>query len=97
MSQAYLILTNSCGLQEESPSLGIPVLVLREVTERPEGVAAGAVRLVGSDENAILEAVVELLEDETVYSRMAPSINPYGDGRASQRIVKAICDVSDIY
>jgi UDP-N-acetylglucosamine 2-epimerase (non-hydrolysing) len=97
MSQAYLILTDSGGLQEEGPSLGVPVLVLREVTERPEGVAAGAVRLVGTDENAIIEAAVELLEDETAYSRMAQSINPYGDGRASQRIVKAICDASDIY
>jgi UDP-N-acetylglucosamine 2-epimerase (non-hydrolysing) len=97
MSQAYLILTDSGGLQEEAPSLGVPVLVLREVTERPEGVAAGAVRLVGTDENAIIEAAVELLENETAYSRMAQSINPYGDGRASQRIVKAICDASDIY
>jgi UDP-N-acetylglucosamine 2-epimerase (non-hydrolysing) len=97
MSQAYLILTDSGGLQEEAPSLGVPVLVLREVTERPEGVAAGAVRLVGTDENAIIEAAVELLEDETAYSCMAQSINPYGDGRASQRIVKAICDASDIY
>ncbi len=96
MSRAYLILTDSGGLQEEAPSLGVPVLVLREVTERPEGVAAGVVRLVGTDENAIVEAAVELLEDGTAYGRMAHGVNPYGDGRASQRIVKAICDASDI-
>ena len=96
MSRAYLILTDSGGLQEEAPSLGIPVLVLREVTERPEGVAAGVVRLVGTDENAIVEAVVELLEDGTAYDRMAHGANLYGDGRASQRIVKAICNASDI-
>lgn len=97
MSRAYLILTDSGGLQEEAPSLGIPVLVLREVTERPEGVAAGVVRLVGTDENTIVEAAVELLEDSLAYERMAHSSNPYGDGRASQRIVKAICDASDVY
>jgi len=96
MSRAYLILTDSGGLQEEAPSLGIPVLVLREVTERPEGVAAGVVRLVGTDENAIVEAVVELLENGTAYDRMAHGANLYGDGRASQRIVKAICNASDI-
>ena len=96
MSRAYLILTDSGGLQEEAPSLGIPVLVLREVTERLEGVAAGAVRLMSTSEGAIVETAVELMENETAYSRMAQSVNPYGDGRASQRIVKAICDVSDI-
>jgi UDP-N-acetylglucosamine 2-epimerase (non-hydrolysing) len=96
MSQAYLILTDSGGLQEEAPSLGVPVLVLREVTERPEGVAAGAVKLVGTDATTIIDAAVELMEDEAAYSRMARSINPYGDGRASQRIVKAICDASNI-
>ena len=96
MSRAYLILTDSGGLQEEAPSLGVPVLVLREVTERPEGVAAGVVRLVGTEENAIVEAAVELLEDSAAYGRMVQSVNPYGDGRASQRIVKAICDASDL-
>ena len=96
MSRAYLILTDSGGLQEEAPSLGIPVLVLRDVTERPEGVAAGVVKLVGTDEKAIVEAAVELLEDGDAYARMAHSLNPYGDGRASQRIVRAICNASDI-
>jgi UDP-N-acetylglucosamine 2-epimerase (non-hydrolysing) len=96
MNRAYLILTDSGGLQEEAPSLGIPVLVLREVTERPEGVAAGVVRLVGTNKNAIVEAAVELLEDAGAYARMAKSVNPYGDGRASQRIVKAIFDASNI-
>ena len=96
MSRAYLILTDSGGLQEEAPSLGIPVLVLREATERPEGVAAGVVRLVGTEEHAIVGAVVELLEDTLAYQRMAHCSNPYGDGRASQRIVKAICDASDV-
>jgi UDP-N-acetylglucosamine 2-epimerase (non-hydrolysing) len=94
MSQAHLILTDSGGLQEEAPSFGIPVLVLREVTERPEGVLAGVARLVGSDEQAILSAAVELLDDRAAYDRMAHSVNPYGDGRASQRIVRAILDAS---
>jgi len=90
MSKAYLILTDSGGLQEEAPSLGIPVLVLREVTERPEGVEAGVVRLVGTDDRVIVEEVVTLMENDSVYQRMAQGSNPYGDGRASQRIVKAL-------
>jgi len=96
MSQAYLILTDSGGLQEEAPSLGIPVLVLRDVTERPEGVAAGVVKIVGTNEQAIVEAAVELLEDDDAYHRMARSRNPYGDGLSSQRIVRAICNASGI-
>ena len=96
MSQAYMILTDSGGLQEEAPSLGIPVLVLREVTERPEGVAASVVKLVGTNEQLIVAAAVELLEDQGAYERMAHCVNPYGDGRASQRIVKAILDASGI-
>jgi UDP-N-acetylglucosamine 2-epimerase (non-hydrolysing) len=90
MSEAYLILTDSGGLQEEAPSLGVPVLVLREVTERPEGVAAGVVKVVGTDEQIVVGEVVALLEDEVLYRRMAQRANPYGDGRASQRIVEAI-------
>jgi len=90
MSEADLILTDSGGLQEEAPSLGVPVLVLREVTERPEGVAAGVVRLVGTDERNIVGEVVTLLEDERVYQHMARGANPYGDGRASERIVNAV-------
>jgi UDP-N-acetylglucosamine 2-epimerase (non-hydrolysing) len=96
MRQAYLILTDSGGLQEEAPSLGIPVLVLRDVTERPEGVTAGVVRLVGTNEDAIVEATVELLENVNAYNSMAHSVNPYGDGLASQRVVEAICAASNI-
>jgi UDP-N-acetylglucosamine 2-epimerase (non-hydrolysing) len=90
MSQAYLILTDSGGLQEEAPSLGVPVLVLREVTERPEGVAAGVVKVIGTDEQTIANEVVTLLENDLVYRNMSQRANPYGDGRASQRIVAAI-------
>jgi UDP-N-acetylglucosamine 2-epimerase (non-hydrolysing) len=90
MSEAYLILTDSGGLQEEAPSLGVPVLVLREVTERPEGVAAGVVKVVGTDEQVIVSEVVTLLENNLVYENMSQGANPYGDGRASQRIVEAI-------
>jgi UDP-N-acetylglucosamine 2-epimerase (non-hydrolysing) len=90
MSEAYLILTDSGGLQEEAPSLGVPVLVLREVTERPEGVAAGAVRVVGTTSQRIVEETAILLDDSESYERMAQAVNPYGDGRASQRIVAAL-------
>jgi UDP-N-acetylglucosamine 2-epimerase len=90
MSQAYLILTDSGGLQEEAPSLGVPVLVLREVTERPEGVAAGVVKVVGTDEGTIVRETVSLLDDRLVYQHMAQAVSPYGDGRASQRIVAAL-------
>jgi UDP-N-acetylglucosamine 2-epimerase len=90
MSEAHLILTDSGGLQEEAPSLGVPVLVLRQVTERPEGVEAGVAKVVGTDDQAILENVITLLEDKTAYQRMAHAANPYGDGRAAERIVQAI-------
>ena len=90
MSEAYLILTDSGGLQEEAPSLGVPVLVMREVTERPEGVAAGVARLVGTEERTIVDEVVTLMEDNLVYQRMAQGANPYGDGRAGTRIVDTI-------
>jgi UDP-N-acetylglucosamine 2-epimerase (non-hydrolysing) len=96
MSRAYLILTDSGGLQEEAPSLRVPVLVLRDVTERPEGVAAGVVRVVGTDRAAIVQAAVDLLEDPVQYRRMASGANPYGDGRASQRIVAAIAAATGI-
>lgn len=90
MSRAYLILTDSGGLQEESPSLGKPVLVLRETTERPEVVALGAAKLVGTDCETIVRETVRLLEDPSAYREMASVTNPYGDGHASQRIVQAI-------
>lgn len=87
MSKAYLIMTDSGGLQEEAPSLGVPVLVLREVTERPEGVTAGVLKVVGTSCATIVREAVALLEDEAAYRTMAQACNPYGDGQASQRIV----------
>jgi UDP-N-acetylglucosamine 2-epimerase len=88
MKQAYLILTDSGGLQEEAPSLGKPVLVLRQTTERPEGVEAGCVKVVGTQREIIVEAVKTLLEDKHVYNQMSKAVNPYGDGKASQKIVR---------
>ncbi len=90
MSKVHLILTDSGGIQEEAPSLGKPVLVLREVTERPEGVAAGVLRVVGTDPDVIVSAVAELLPDSVICARMARKSNPYGDGNASARIVDAL-------
>jgi UDP-N-acetylglucosamine 2-epimerase (non-hydrolysing) len=90
MKRSYLVLTDSGGLQEEAPSLGKPVLVMREVTERQEGVAAGTVKLVGTDANVILGEASRLITDEAAYEAMASRINPYGDGSASQRIVQRI-------
>lgn len=90
LKRSKLVLTDSGGLQEEAPGLGIPVLVLREVTERPEGVEAGTVQLVGTDAQKIINAVDLLLKNSEEYERMARSVNPYGDGFASQRIVEAI-------
>jgi UDP-N-acetylglucosamine 2-epimerase len=90
MSEAYLVLTDSGGLQEEAPSLSVPVLVLREVTERPEGVAAGTVRVVGTSCQRIVEETAVLLDDGEAYERMAQAVNPYGDGRASLRIVATL-------
>lgn len=87
MNKAYLILTDSGGIQEEAPSLGKPVLVMRETTERPEAVAAGTVKLVGTDVGKIIEAVDLLLTDEQHYQSMSKAHNPYGDGEACERIV----------
>jgi UDP-N-acetylglucosamine 2-epimerase (non-hydrolysing) len=87
MKKAYLILTDSGGLQEEAPSLGKPVLVLRETTERPEAVEAGTVAIVGTRRQDIVAKTVELLENPEVYERMSKAVNPYGDGKASDRIV----------
>jgi UDP-N-acetylglucosamine 2-epimerase (non-hydrolysing) len=90
MRRAYILLTDSGGIQEEGPSLGKPILVMREKTERPEAVEAGTVRLVGTDENRIVEQASLLLDDTTEYERMARVHNPYGDGRASYRIADVI-------
>lgn len=90
MKRAHFILTDSGGIQEEAPSLGKPVLVLREVTERQEVVALGAAKLVGSDYNRIMAEASQLMDDPPAYARMAAVVNPYGDGRASRRIVDAI-------
>jgi UDP-N-acetylglucosamine 2-epimerase (non-hydrolysing) len=86
MSKAYLILTDSGGIQEEAPSLGKPVLVLRDITERPEGIEAGAAVLVGTKPSEIESQAVRLLSDRKYYDSMAKCVNPYGDGRASGRI-----------
>ncbi|MCS6951887.1 MAG: UDP-N-acetylglucosamine 2-epimerase (non-hydrolyzing) [Bryobacterales bacterium] len=90
MRRAHILLTDSGGIQEEGPSLGKPILVMREKTERPEAVKVGTVRLVGTDENRIVRETVRLLEDPKLYRRMSRVHNPYGDGRASERIARAI-------
>ena len=90
MQHSTLLLTDSGGVQEEAPSLGKPVLVMRETTERPEAVEAGTVRLVGTDVAAIVGNVQELLHDPEVYRKMSESYNPYGDGHACERIVDAL-------
>lgn len=90
MAGAYLILSDSGGVQEEAPSLGVPALVLRETTERPEAIAAGAVELVGTNEDAIVAAAERLLNDSEAHTAMARAVNPYGDGRASERIVSIL-------
>ena len=87
---AYMILTDSGGLQEEAPSFGVPVLVLRDTTERPEGIEAGVLELVGTNEEQVYAAARKLLTDRAAYERMAGAVNPYGDGRASERIAQAI-------
>lgn len=92
MSRSYLVMTDSGGLQEEAPSCGVPVLVLRTETERPEAVEAGTVKVVGVDDNVIYENAKALLTDTMEYDRMAKAVNPYGDGHASERIVKVILD-----
>ncbi len=92
LKSATLVLTDSGGIQEEATSLGIPALVLREVTERPEGVQAGVLKLVGTDTACIIEEARRLLEDEDAYQRMALAANPFGDGHAAERIVTALLD-----
>jgi UDP-N-acetylglucosamine 2-epimerase (non-hydrolysing) len=92
MKHASLVLTDSGGLQEEAPALGKPVLVMRRVTERPEGIQAGTVRLVGTDPQMIVRQTRRLLDDPHAYAAMAQAINPYGDGKAATRIVNAILE-----
>jgi len=89
-NKSYMILTDSGGIQEEAPSLGKPVLVLRDTTERPEGIEAGTLKLVGTDEEIIYQETKKLLEDNDEYKKMSKASNPYGDGHASERIVDAI-------
>lgn len=90
MKRSYLILTDSGGIQEEAPSLGKPVLVMRDTTERPEGIKAGTLKLVGTDEDVIYREFKNLLENTAEYEKMAKATNPYGDGLASMRIVEAL-------
>lgn len=93
INASSVVLTDSGGVQEEAPSLGKPVLVMRLNTERPEAVTAGTVRLIGTDENLIFESVTELLHDEAAYNKMANAVNPYGDGKAAERTVAAIAQL----
>jgi UDP-N-acetylglucosamine 2-epimerase (non-hydrolysing) len=95
IKRATLVLTDSGGIQEEAPGLGVPVLVMREVTERPEGVEAGTVRLVGTDPERIYTQARRLLDDPAEHAEMARAVNPYGDGHAAPRIVRAILECSD--
>jgi UDP-N-acetylglucosamine 2-epimerase (non-hydrolysing) len=89
MDRSTIVLTDSGGVQEEAPGLGKPVLVMRDTTERPEGVAAGTVRLVGTDREKIVAEVSTLLTEERAYAAMANAVNPYGDGKAACRILAA--------
>jgi len=92
MAHVDIILTDSGGIQEEAPSLGKPVLVMRKTTERPEGIAAGTARLVGTDKERIIEETTRLIDDGEAYDAMARAVNPYGDGMASERIVRIILE-----
>ena len=90
MKRCFLVVTDSGGIQEEAPGLGKPVIVLRDVTERPEAVSAGTAQLVGANRIRIVEALTTLLDDREAYDRMARAVNPYGDGQAARRIVDAL-------
>ncbi len=90
MNRCYLVLTDSGGIQEEAPSLGKPVLVLRKVTERPEAIKAGTAKLAGIEEENIVKLSIELLTDATSYEKMARASNPYGDGNAAKRITEVL-------
>ena len=91
-ARSHLILTDSGGIQEEAPSLGKPVLVMRDTTERPEGIAAGTLKLIGTDEQMIYKYFTELLDDRETYNKMSHAVNPYGDGHACGRIADIICE-----
>jgi UDP-N-acetylglucosamine 2-epimerase (non-hydrolysing) len=91
LSRSHLILTDSGGIQEEAPSLGKPVLVMRDTTERPEGIVAGTLKLVGTDEETIYREFNRLLTDQSAYDAMAQASNPYGDGHACDRIADILC------
>ena len=90
MRRSHIVITDSGGIQEEAPGLGKPVLVLRDVTERPEGVEAGTVKLVGTAYEQIVNEAITLMDNEIEYAKMARAVNPYGDGHASERIVEAL-------
>ena len=92
LARSYLILTDSGGIQEEAPSLGKPVLVMRDTTERPEGIKAGTLKLVGTQEETIYQAFKELLTNQEAYDRMSRASNPYGDGFACRRIADILCE-----
>ncbi len=90
MNKSYFVLTDSGGIQEEAPSLGKPVLVMREVTERIEGIGAGTAKLVGTDKIKIIKEATKLIEDKRYYEKMSKAVNPYGDGTTSKKIVKIL-------
>ena len=92
MSKAYIVLTDSGGIQEEAPGLGKPVVVMRDTTERPEAVEAGTVKLVGTDYDKIVSTVSTLIDDNAVYQAMSRAVNPYGDGQAAERIVTILSE-----
>ena len=93
LKHCYIVLTDSGGIQEEAPSLGKPVLVMRDVTERPEAVEAGSVRLVGANREHIVKNITELLENEEAYRMMSRAHNPYGDGKACGRIIDVLRNI----
>ena len=90
MNKSYLILTDSGGIQEEAPTIGKPVLVMRSTTERPEAVDAGTIKLVGTDTDKIIQSVSELIEDKNTYNLMSLAYNPYGDGTACEQITQIL-------
>ena len=92
ISRSFLVMTDSGGLQEEAPACGVPVLVLRTETERPEAAAAGTVRVTGTEKETIIREATVLIEQSEAYEEMAKAVNPYGDGHACERIVKAITE-----